>query len=133
MASNNLIMAFDFGMKKIGIAVGQRITRSANPLCIIPARDGVPDWDKLKLIVSEWQPSCFVVGLPINMDGTESEMSRLASRFGRKLSGRFDIPHETIDERLSSFEAKLHQQSDAPVDAVAAQIILETWFSETKS
>ena len=124
-------MAFDFGMKKIGIAVGQSITRSANPLTIIPAKDGIPDWQHLAKIIEEWQPGHLVIGLPLNMDGTESKMSLLAQKFGRKLSGRYDIPHSNVDERLSSFEARQISESTEPVDAIAAKLILETYFNES--
>ena len=123
-------MAFDFGMKKIGVAIGQPITRSANRLTVLTARDGVPDWQKLQQLVDAWQPSHLVVGLPLNMDGTGSEMSHLATKFGRRLSGRFNIPHSTLDERLSSFEARLLAKDKRPYDDIAAKLILETYFRQ---
>ena len=135
--NNRLVMAFDFGMKKIGIAVGQSITKTANPLTVISARDGIPDWHQVKKLIEEWQPTHLVVGLPLNMDDTASEMSLLAEKFARKLSGRFNVPHSVVDERLSSFEARQTVQesprSDSsgkarPYDDVAAQLILETYF-----
>lgn len=128
MTRRDLVMSFDFGMKKIGIAIGQRITATASPLKIIPAKDGIPDWQVLGALISEWQPGQFVVGLPLNMDDSPSEMSSLASKFARKLSGRFDIPHTTVDERLTSFEARGYSERDEPIDAIAAQLILETYF-----
>ena len=130
---NNLVMSFDFGTKKIGIAVGQHITCTANPLTILSAKDGIPDWQQLERLIKEWQPVHFVVGLPLNMDDSPSEMSRLAEKFGRKLSGRYNIPHSTIDERLSSFEARGQVDTAELVDALAAKIILETYFRQLGS
>ncbi|NVK37146.1 MAG: Holliday junction resolvase RuvX [Gammaproteobacteria bacterium] len=132
------IMAFDFGTKRIGIAMGQRVTESANGIGCINARDGIPNWEQLDQLVKEWQPDAFVVGLPINMDGTPSEMSRRANKFSNRLNARYGKPNFTIDERLSTFAAKEeaksqghkgHYKSD-PVDALAAQFILESWFNE---
>lgn len=132
------IMGFDFGTKRTGIAMGQRITQTANGIGCISARDGIPNWEQLDKLVQEWQPHAFVVGLPINMDGTASEMSRRANKFSNRLNARYRIPSFTIDERLSTFAAKEeaksqghkgHYKSD-PVDALAAQYILESWFSE---
>ncbi len=123
-------MAFDFGMGKIGVAVGQKVTRSANPLTILRARDGIPNWDELGALIKEWQPGQLVVGLPLNMDGTPSEMSRLAEKFSRKLHGRYNLPCDTTDERLSSFEAAEYAEKDQQVDAIAAKLILETWLSQ---
>ncbi len=123
---------FDFGMARIGVAVGQSVTRTASPLVVLKARDGIPDWSEIEKLIREWKPSRLVVGLPLNMDGSTSEMSALAEKFGRKLHGRFNIEVEMMDERLTSREAReLTQQYDegAPVDAVAACLILESWFS----
>jgi len=131
-------MGFDFGTKRIGIAMGQRITQTANGIGCINARDGIPNWEQLDALFEQWHPEAFVVGLPINMDGTPSEMSRRANKFSNRLNARYRIPSFTIDERLSTFAAKEeaksqghkgHYKSD-PVDALAAQFILESWFSE---
>lgn len=126
----SVVMGFDFGMGKIGVAVGQSITRTATPLTILKARDGIPNWEQLQKLIKEWQPGLLIVGLPLNMDDSPSEMSRLAEKFARKLSGRFGLPCETVDERLSSFEAASRTDNDEPVDAIAAQLILETYFRE---
>ena len=140
MTSPNVIMGFDYGTRKIGIAVGQLITKTANPIAIIAARDGVPDWSEIEKLILEWQPAQLVIGLPLNMDQTESEMSRRALKFARRLTGRFNIPHHTIDERLTSREARsLHEshsstrrgpadRSRDEIDDIAAQIILESWL-----
>ena len=130
-------MGFDFGTRNIGIAMGQAITRTANAITPIRAKDGIPNWDELGRIIEEWQPDAFIVGIPLNMDGTESEMSRRARKFGNRLTGRFNKPWHPTDERLTSFEAKEwagrlghkgHYGSD-PVDAMAAQLILESWMN----
>ncbi len=131
------VMGFDFGTRNIGIAMGQAITRTANAIAPIRAKDGIPDWDELGKIIEEWQPDAFVVGIPLNMDGTESEMSRRARKFGNRLHGRFMRPWHPVDERLTSFEAKEwagrlghkgHYGSD-PVDGMAAQLLLESWMN----
>jgi len=132
------VMSFDFGTRRIGIAIGQRITDNASPLDPIKARDGIPDWQALERLVKEWQPDAFVTGLPLNMDGTPSEMSRRAAKFARRLEGRFHRPSYTHDERLTSYEAKgmviseSGQQNfgDYSVDGIAACLILESWMSE---
>ena len=126
--ANQVLMAFDFGMAKIGVAVGQRITASASPVAIVRARDGIPDWTSLDKIVGEWQPCLFVVGLPLNMDGTESDMSGLARKFSRRLEARFKIPATTMDERLTTREASEGVSKGEQVDAIAACLILESWF-----
>ena len=132
------LMAFDFGTQRIGIATGQRLTGGTSALKPMKARDGVPDWDALQAIVDEWQPDAFVTGLPLNMDGSESDMSRRAAKFARRLEGRFHRPSYTHDERLTSYEAKGmvmqehgHQNfGDYSVDGLAACLILESWMSE---
>jgi putative Holliday junction resolvase len=132
------LMAFDYGKKRIGLAVGQRLLQSANGIGYVNATDGKPNWDQLDAFVKEWQPDGFVVGLPLNMDGSESDMSKRANKFSNRLHGRYGKPSFTIDERLSTFAAKEearaqghkgHYKSD-PVDALAAQFILETWLNE---
>jgi len=132
------LMAFDFGTQRIGIAIGQRLTGRAEALKPVKARDGVPDWDELQKVIDEWQPQGFVTGLPLNMDGSASDMSRRAGKFARRLEGRFHRPSYTHDERLTSYEAKgmvmqEHGQQnfgDYSVDGLAACLILESWMTE---
>jgi putative Holliday junction resolvase len=126
-------MGFDFGTQFIGIAVGQKTVGSATPLKPIAAKEGQPNWDDLARIIKEWQPEQFVVGIPYNMDGSDSELSRRAARFGRRLEGRYGISWIGMDERLSSFDAKSSMQdSGTPIkgriDSIAAKLILESWF-----
>ncbi|MDC0069185.1 Holliday junction resolvase RuvX [Gammaproteobacteria bacterium] len=125
-----LVMAFDFGTTKIGIAVGQKITGTATPVAIVKARDGIPRWPVIDQLMEEWQPTVLVVGLPINIDGTESDMSKAATRFSRRLHGRYGIGIELMDERLSSFEAREFETPDQ-LDAIAAKLILETWLADS--
>ena len=125
-----LAMAFDFGTTKIGIAVGQKITGTATPVAIVKARDGIPQWLVIDQLVEEWQPPVLVVGLPINMDGTKSDMSKAASRFSRRLHGRYGIGVELMDERLTTFEAREFETPDQ-LDAIAAKLILETWLADS--
>lgn len=129
MVSSNLVMAFDFGLQKIGIAVGQPITATATPITIIKATDGIPDWRTIERLIDEWQPVLLVIGLPLNMDDSESTMSYLAKKFARRLNGRFNIPFEMMDERLTSFEARQAlKKGSEPFDHIAAKLILESYF-----
>lgn len=131
------LMAFDFGTQRIGLAVGQRLTGTAQELAPIKAQDGVPNWQQLEKIIAEWQPDAFVVGLPLNMDGSSSEMSQRALKFARRLQGRFNRPSFTHDERLSSYEAKGYVLAQGgnrnfgqnSVDGMAAVIILEGFMA----
>lgn len=126
---NSIVMSFDFGMKRIGVAVGQKVTQTASGLGVVQAFDGIPKWDYLDKIVLDWQPERFIVGLPINMDGSNSEMSKKAQKFSRRISSRYNIRSEMVDERLTSFEAREHD-GKTHIDAIAAKIILESWLRE---
>ena len=131
-------LCFDFGLKRIGVASGNNLLKKGNELAPIQARDGIPDWTVIERLVNEWQPDLFIVGLPLNMDGTESDMSLRATKFGKRLKGRFNKDTEMMDERLSSFEAKSQVQANTKkqldfgshsVDGAAACLILESWFA----
>jgi len=128
-------LAFDYGLKAIGVAVGQTLTGTATPLGRIAARDGRPDWHAIARTLEAWQPDLLVVGQPLNMDGSPSEMSRRCARFARQLEGRFGVAAELFDERLSSREALERVRGERPragkADAhgVAAQVILEGWLA----
>jgi len=125
---NELAMAFDFGTKRIGVAIGQRITATATPATTVAAKDGIPLWEMLDKLVQEWKPNVFIVGLPLNMDGSESKMSKAATRFSKRLHGRYGIRTQLVDERLSTFEAR-EFEIPGKVDAIAAKVILETWLN----
>lgn len=138
MSAPRLLLGFDYGTKQIGVAVGQVITGQARELCVLKAQNGVPDWAPIEALLREWRPDALVVGLPLNMDGTPSEMSARAEKFARRLGGRFNLPVHTHDERLTTYEAKgerLRQGQNGgyrerPVDALAAALLLEGWLSE---
>ncbi len=132
------IIAFDFGYRRIGVAVGQTLTGSATPLAVVPVADK-PDWQAITVILKEWKPAAIVVGLPLAEEGGETDMSKGARRFGRQLEGRFGIPVLYEDERLTSFGAEerfvdarvrgeMRKKDAAFKDAIAAQIILENWL-----
>ena len=130
------LLCFDYGTKIIGIAVGQSVTCTATPLPALKARDGIPNWDQVKTIIDEWQPDQLIIGLPLNMDGSESALSRRAKKFANRLHERYKLPVELADERLSSFEAKgrIIEESGSrdfknqQVDSLSAVLILESWL-----
>ena len=128
-------MAFDFGLKNIGIAIGQEITRTASTFYSLRANEGKPRWAELDEIVDDWKPSLFVVGDPLNMDGTRSKIQDLSDRFSNSLNKRYDISIEKSDERLTSREAnyrleslKIVTKDSSNKHSISAQIILEDWF-----
>ena len=132
------ILAFDFGLRRIGIAVGQATTCTASALQTV-AHTHQPDWAAIDRVVREWKPACFLVGLPLGAEGDETEMSKAARRFGKALRGRYEIDVIFADERLSSRAAEarfaeqrasgnLRRKDAGRLDAMAAQIILENWL-----
>lgn len=140
-AANRRVMAFDFGTRRIGVASGQEMLGTGKPLAMLPARDGVPDWDRIGSLLAEWKPDLVLVGLPLNMDDSENDMCARARKFGKRLHGRFHVDVEMVDERLTSFEAKGDVMAAGGsrdfgrdgVDDRAAVLILETWFNEQES
>ncbi len=132
------ILAFDFGLTQIGVAVGNKLLGTSQPLPILRAREGQPNWQELTELMKEWRPDLLVVGDPLNMDGTDSELSLRARKFARRLQGRLSLPVQLVDERLSSYDAKLTARNHGhrgdfkarPIDSHAAQLILQTWFAE---
>ncbi len=135
---NGMVMGFDFGMKRIGIALGQTVTLTANPLQTIAAKEGAPNWEELSKILKKWQPNALVVGIPLNMDGSEQKISASARQFATELQKRFSLPVFETDERLTTKDAKerlfaeggFKALQDGQVDAVAAQLILQNWLQE---
>lgn len=129
---HNTLLCFDYGTKRIGVAVGQSVTGTASPLDIIRVYNNKPDWKAIEKIMENWKPDAIVVGIPLQMDNEKQEMTLEAEKFVRQLEGRFHLPVYGIDERLSTFEAEQRTNKKTPVDDVAAQAILETWFAENK-
>ncbi|HEB58077.1 MAG TPA: Holliday junction resolvase RuvX [Gammaproteobacteria bacterium] len=128
------VLGFDFGTRRIGVAIGQTLTQSARPLTTLRARDGQPDWQEVNRLLAEWRPDALVVGLPVHMDGSEHERTQAARRFGNRLHGRFQLPVIWMDERLTSDEAERRLREEGgdadEVDAVAAQLIVQSWLDQ---
>ena len=127
------LLGFDYGLKQIGVASGQTLTSSATGLTILKAVDGIPNWSQVEKLLTEWNPDLVVVGLPLNMDDSESELSGRARKFARRLQGRFAVEVEMVDERLTSREAKSMgreqgNQDLTKIDHVAAALILQSWL-----
>lgn len=133
-----ILLAFDFGTKRIGVAVGQTVTQTARPLDTIQAKDGEPNWKTVEKVVKKWMPDAFVVGIPLNMDGTDQPITHIARQFADALRQRFNIPVHEIDERLTTKDAReqlfarggYKALQGGQVDQVAAQLILQNWFAE---
>ncbi|MEM7026684.1 MAG: Holliday junction resolvase RuvX [Pseudomonadota bacterium] len=130
MPENQTLLCFDLGLQRIGVAVGQTITNTATPLDTINTKNEKPDWQQISDIIEQWHPNRLIVGYPLQMDDNAQAMTKHAERFVRQLEGRYQLPVEIVDERLSSYEARQRIKSTYNVDPVAAQVILETWFSE---
>lgn len=142
MASNSdnqgqrTIIGFDFGKKYIGLALGQELTGSARPLGSVKAKDGIPQWPDIAKYVNEWLPDFFVVGLPLNMDGSQQQLTLDAKKFGNRLSNQFSKQVIFQDERLTTADAKerlfahggfKNLQKDN-IDALSAALIIESYF-----
>lgn len=129
-------MCFDFGERRIGVAVGEHVLANANPLATIDHESNEIRFEAITKLVNEWQPKLLIVGLPLSVDGAETSMTQLCKKFARRLNGRFNLPVMLIDERYSSVEAsdKLNQSGikgraqKAMLDQVAAQTILQSYF-----
>ena len=139
-----MLVAFDFGTRRIGVAVGQTLTRSANPAGTLPCQDGSPVWAAVDTCIAQWGPARLLVGVPYNMDGTETTTTAACRAFGTALARRTALPVEFVDERLTSAaaydELRDERRSGArsrrirpqDVDANSARLILETWMRERK-
>ena len=130
-------MGFDFGTRKIGMAIGQSITNTANPIDTIYSKDGVINWDEIRKIINQWQPDILVVGLPLNMDGSEQPITATAKKFANDLSIRFNLKVELVDERLTTKASKEYIFNEhgykglkkISVDSMSAKLILEQWMN----
>ncbi len=139
MSQYRTILAFDFGTKRIGVAVGQEITATARALITLQNSQGKPDWEHISRLVQEWRPALLVVGMPTSMDGQPHPLEQTVKDFGDQLKQRYNLPVEWIDEKLSSVEAeeilaqsgmaRQRKQDKAEIDKLAAQIILQTWLN----
>ena len=138
-----LLLAFDYGRRRIGVACGDTLSRSAAALRGLRTPDGVVPWREVQALLEEWRPAAAVVGLPYNADGTEGALARESRAFATQLAGRFALPVHLVDERYSSLAAterlrlaretgvRRRRVTKSDVDAAAACVILERWFDET--
>ncbi len=150
------LLGFDYGTRRIGVAVGQKLTHSATALVTLPTRGNKPDWEAITRLIQEWQPGALVVGVPLGERG-EQPVTRAARRFSLQLGQRYGLPVYTVDERLSSHAAERASQKgkrrasqgrlsvaggrrpgatagrQPAVDHIAAQVILQTWLDETRA
>ena len=132
------LMAFDFGTTKIGIATGQTLTQTAEPLAPLVAVAGQPDWALLEKLIKEWRPQALIVGLPLNMDGSTQAVTQQAQKFARRLQGRFGLPVVEHDERLTTVDARseifnregFKGIKSRSIDSLAACLILESWLQQ---
>ncbi len=134
------ILAFDFGIKHIGVATGNTVSGTATAHKAMTAVNGTPNEEQLLKLFKEWQPKLIVVGLPYNMDGTEQDMTKRARSFGRKIASRFAVEVAFVDERLTSKSAKEEifmeggfralKKDKGRIDSLSARTILEQYFTE---
>ena len=139
---DSYFLGFDFGMKYIGVAIGQKVTRTASPLTTLTATDGIPAWAEVMEIITTWHPCQLIVGLPLNMDGSEQPITFCARRFANRLKARYDLPVAFVDERLTTWEAKQRlgrcalyvdnptKKTLERLNAAAAVVLLEQWIDE---
>lgn len=133
---NGTLLAFDFGTRRIGVAVGEMLLRQAHPLMVIEGAANDGRFARIGALIEEWSPGGLVVGLPTHMDGSEHDMTARCRRFARQLESRFGLPVALMDERLTSADAQMRLRESGKtakaakkhLDAVAAQLILQTWF-----
>ena len=141
--SNGCVLGFDFGMKRIGVAVGQLITRTASPLAVLDNQPATL-WQDVGALINEWKPQSVIVGLPLSMDGAETGMSAACRKFARRVHGRYGLPAHLQDERLSSRAADSRfaalragglkrKKHSSGTDSLAAQVLLEDWLNHVDS
>ena len=136
------VFGFDFGKKRIGIAVGQTLTASARPLDTVRVQNGEPDWEAIGRLIQSWRPAQLIVGLPTQLDDSEHPLAAAVQRFAAELQRRYALEVHLVDERLSSHAAAQiaatvggrgapqSQAAKETLDRIAAQVILETWLAE---
>lgn len=135
------VIAFDFGLRRIGVAVGQEITRTARPLGVVRNGPDGPDWPRIEKLVREWEPARIIVGLPLTADGYSSDITRASDAFAVEL-GRYGIAVSKVDERYTSIDAQelLKEKrasglsgriSKEMIDSAAAALIAERWLKKT--
>ncbi|AGC03530.1 Putative Holliday junction resolvase [Candidatus Blochmanniella chromaiodes str. 640] len=141
MSIVDIVMGFDFGTKHIGVAIGQKLTCTAQPLTVLQSQSGVPNWKRIRDIYDTWKPMIFVVGLPLKIDGSEQPITILAKIFAIQLKELFPVPVKMHDERFSTSEARLNYfkyyhddlcaRSNIKINAIAAGVILKSWLNKS--
>lgn len=132
LSEDSIVIAFDYGLKRIGVAVGNLLTKSARPLRIIHWKKNDQKWAEITQVLSDWQPAAVVVGVPRHKDGKPNDMTPICERFANQVEGRYGIPVVREDERYSSVEAESYHDADddEPIDDEAAAIILDQWLNK---
>lgn len=143
MPDASVLLGFDYGEKRIGVAIANSLTRSARALGIIENRNRIYRFDEIGKLIAAWQPTQLIVGLPMHPDGAPHEMTQLARRFGNQLNGRFDLPVAWVDERYSSVDARAQQRENggarggagrsgakSRIDDEAARLILQQYLDD---
>ncbi len=133
---DEVYIGFDFGYKRIGMAVGQKITCKASPLATINANKGIPNWQTIEKTLKEWRPQALIVGIPTCIDGSKQYTTKPAQEFAKQLHNKFSLPVHLVDERLSTVEARerlfaaggYRKIQKSAVDSIAACVILEQWL-----
>jgi len=138
LADNQPLLAFDFGEARLGVAVGYEKTGMVHPLVTLRVKADQPDWSEMERLIDEWKPSALIVGLPLNMDGSDNLMTGKARKFGNRLNGRYNLPIHMVDERLTTRIASealaetglASRKYKTVIDQLAAQHILQTYLSQ---
>jgi putative Holliday junction resolvase len=138
MSNTRTVLSFDYGTKSIGVAVGNDLTGSATLLPALKAQDGIPNWDHITTLITDWQPQLLLVGLPLNMDGSEQDFTVRTRKFANRLHGRYGLPVALHDERLSTADARSRLFAEGgyrkltkdKIDSLSAQIIFEGWYEQ---
>ena len=130
MGDVRTLLAFDFGEVRIGVAVGNTLTESAEPLCVLPSVPTQQRFDAIARLIAQWQPAALVVGRPLHPDGAPHQMTARCERFARQLAGRFGLPMHLVDERYSSVQALSDGARPEQLDAQAAAIILRQYLAQ---
>lgn len=149
MSISDIIIGFDFGIKKIGVAVGQKLTYTTYPIGVLRSISGNPNWKSIDCIYQEWNPKKIIVGLPLKKDGSEQGITILSRKFAIQLKKRFNIIVEMHDERFTTYEARFYNhyyhkhyhsnhlinninRKQIQIDSIAAAIILQSWLNQQK-
>ncbi len=137
---NPVYLGFDFGYKRIGVAIGQKLTGTATPLPTLKATEGIPRWEQIEHLIKEWCPKALIVGYPTKADGTKLYTTKPAKKFANTLETKFNLPVFLVDERLSTVEARAQLFAEggyrkikkSEVDSMAACVILEQWLQHSE-